>query len=256
MSADNRGGNRFFRSVLLAGTGLGMLQAHSAFADDPKTDAATDRDSLPEIYVLGQRDAYKVDTTSVSKLTTPILDTPQSIATVSQQLMQDRAVNDLNQALHNVPGITIGAGEFRSLGNSPTIRGFSARTDMFLDGVRDYGDYFRDPFNLESIEVLEGPSGILFGRGSTGGVIEQTSKLPRLQEAITGILTGGTDDTRRATIDVNEPLSGLGEGAAVRVNAMGIKADVTDRDVVSDARWGFAPSISLGLGTPTRLTLA
>jgi catecholate siderophore receptor len=256
MSAENRGGNGRFRSVLLAGTGLGILQAHSAYADDQKADAATTRGSVEEVYVLGEKDAYKVDASSLSKLTTPIADTPQSIATVTQQVMQDRAVNDLNAALRNVPGITIGAGEFRSLGNSPTIRGFSARTDMFLDGIRDYGDYFRDPFNLEAIEVLEGPSGILFGRGSTGGVIEQASKLPRLQEAISGVLAGGTDDTRRATIDVNEPLSGVGAGAALRVNAMGIKADVTDRDVVQDSRWGFAPGISFGLGTPTRVTLA
>ncbi len=256
MAAENRASNRLFRSILLTGTGLGMLQAHSAYADDANTGSSADHGAVPEIYVLGRKDAYKTDTTSVSKLTTPVLDTPQSIATITQQVMQDRAVSDLNQALRNVPGITIGAGEFRSLGNSPTIRGFSARTDMFMDGIRDYGDYYRDPFNLESIEVLEGPSGILFGRGSTGGVIEQTSKLPRLQEAISAVLTGGTDDTRRATLDVNEPLAGLGEGVAFRVNAMGIKADVTDRDVVSDSRWGFAPSISFGLGTPTRLTLA
>ncbi|HEY6454046.1 MAG TPA: TonB-dependent siderophore receptor [Steroidobacteraceae bacterium] len=255
MSADNRVGNGRFRSVLLAGTGLGILQAHSAYADDQKTDASANRGDVEEVYVLGERDAYKLDTSSLSKLTTPIADTPQSIATVTEQVMQDRAVTDLNEALRNVPGITIGAGEFRSLGNSPTIRGFSARTDMFLDGIRDYGDYYRDPFNLEAIEVLEGSSGILFGRGSTGGVIEQASKLPKLEEAISGVLTGGTDDTRRATLDVNEPIS-PGSGTAVRVNAMGIKADVTDRDVIQDSRWGFAPSISFGLGTPTRVTFA
>ena len=256
MGGENRGGNGRFRSVLLAGTGLGMLQAHSAYAEDQKSDAPADRGSLEEVYVLGQQDAYKVDASSLGKLNLPIVDTPQSVDTITRQVMQDRAVADLNQALRNVPGITIGAGEFKSMGNSPTIRGFVARTDMFLDGIRDYGDYYRDPFNLEDIEVLEGPSGILFGRGSTGGVIEQASKLPKLQEAISGILTGGTDDTRRATIDVNEPLAALGAGTALRVNAMGMKADVTDRDVVEDARWGFAPSITFGLGSPTRLTLA
>jgi len=96
----------------------------------------------------------------------------------------------------------------------------------------------------------------VFGRGSTGGVIEQESKLPKLQPLIAGTLTGGTDSTRRATIDVNEPLTVLGEGAAFRINAMGHKAMVTDRNVVKDSRYGFAPSLSLGLGTPTRLTLA
>jgi outer membrane receptor protein involved in Fe transport len=93
----------------------------------------------------------------------------------------------------------------------------------------------------------------VFGRGSTGGVIEQDSKLPKLQPLIAGTFTGGTDSTRRATIDINEPLAGLGEGAAFRINAMGHKAMVTDRNVVEDSRYGFAPSFSLGLGTPTRL---
>ena len=201
---------------------------------------------------FGQKDAYKLNKSGLPKLAVPLIDVPQSINTISAQEMQDRAVMDLNQALKTVPGITIGAGEFRSLGTTPTIRGFVARTDMFMDGIRDYGNYYRDPFNVEAIEVLEGPAGVVFGRGSTGGVIEQDSKLPKLQPLIAGTLTGGTDSTRRATIDVNEPLTGLGEGAAFRINAMGHKAMVTDRNVVEDSRYGFAPSFSLGLGTPTR----
>ena len=68
------------------------------------------------------------------------------------------------------------------MGNAPYIRGFSARTDMFLDGMRDIGMYYRDPFNLNQVEVLEGPDSILFGRGSTGGVIEQDSKTPEPEQ--------------------------------------------------------------------------
>src|SRR5262249_47549214 len=76
------------------------------------------------------------------------------------------------------------------------------------------------------------------------------------QEAISGTVIGGTDDTRRATLDVNEPIPALADGAAVRVNLMGHKAQVADRDVVQTSRWGAAPSIAFGLGTPTRVTLA
>ena len=93
-------------------------------------------------------------------------------------MLKDRAVTNLNDALRNVPGISLGAGEFSWQGNNPTIRGFLARNDMFLDGIRDFGSYYRDPFYLQSIEVLQGPASILFGRGSTGGVINQTSKMP------------------------------------------------------------------------------
>ena len=254
MTAERRGGSAMLRKVLVAGTGLGVLQAVPAHAQDASAGAAgQDRQ---EVYIFGQRDAYKTDTSSLGKLVAPIIDTPQSIDTISQQVLQDRGITDFNQALKTVPGITIGAGEFKSMGNSPNIRGFVARDDMFLDGVRDYGDYYRDPFNLESIEVLEGPSGILFGRGSTGGVIEQASKTPRLEPFIAGTVMGGTDDTRRATVDVNEPLAALGEGAAFRINGMVDKGMVTDRDVIDNSRWGIAPSLALGLGTPTRLTVS
>jgi len=252
-----RSGN--LRTVaLLAGTGIGVLQVNGVYAAESESaaDVPANRDALEQVTVFGQKDAYKLDSSGLSKLAVPLIDVAQSINTISAQEMQDRAVMDLNQALKTVPGITIGAGEFRSIGTSPTIRGFAARTDMFMDGIRDYGDYYRDPFNVEAIEVLEGPAGVVFGRGSTGGVIEQDSKLPKLQPLIAGTLTGGTDSTRRATIDINELLTGLGEGAAFRINAMGHKAMVTDRNVVEDSRYGFAPSFSLGLGTPTRLTLA
>jgi catecholate siderophore receptor len=249
MTFDKRGSRRF-GPVLLAGAGLGILQAPGIHAQEARTASSDD------VYVFGTRDAYKNDTSSLGKLAVPLIDVPQSVDTVSEQVMQDRAISDLNAALKNVPGITIGAGEFRSIGTSPSIRGFAARSDMFLDGIRDYGDYYRDPFNLESVEVLEGPSSILFGRGSTGGVIEQASKLPKLQSFIKGTATGGTDDTRRLTLDINQPLQALGDGAAFRVSAMGTKADVEDRDVVNSERWGVAPSLALGLGTPTRLTLA
>src|SRR6185437_18363 len=82
------------------------------------------------------------------------------------------------------------------------------------------------------------------------------SKLPRLEPFIAGTLTGGTDQTRRGTVDVNEPVPGLGDGAAFRLNVMAHQANVTDRDVVENSRNGFAPSLALGLGTPTRLTFA
>lgn len=251
MTGKTRRGRQHLGKALLAGTGLGVLQAGGAHAQE-----SAPSPNRPEVDIFGERDTYRIEESSLSKLTAPIIDLPQSIDTVSQQVLLDRAVTDLNEALHTVPGITIGAGEFRSMGNTPSIRGFVARTDMFLDGIRDYGDYYRDTFNLESIEVLEGPSSILFGRGSTGGVIEQASKLPRLVPAIAGTLTGGTDATRRATLDVNEPFPGLGTGAAARVTAMGHEAGVADRDVVETSRWGVAPSLALGLGTPTRLTLA
>jgi catecholate siderophore receptor len=243
-----------FRLSLLAGSGLALLYTPHAAA---QAVAQNNPQQTERVLIEGQRpEDYAVQAPSVPKLTELLVDTPQSIDTISEQLLKDRAVTNLNDAFRSIPSITIGAGEFKSLGNSPTIRGFVARTDMFIDGQRDIGDYFRDPFNMQEVQVLEGPASILFGRGSTGGVINQVSKLPNLNSFISGTLTVGTDLTRRATVDINEPLPDLGPGAAFRITAMGHDSKIADRNVVENSRYGFAPSLALGLGTPTRLTLS
>ncbi|HEX4636065.1 MAG TPA: TonB-dependent siderophore receptor [Rhizomicrobium sp.] len=247
-----RGFGGSLRAVLLAGSSIALLPSLAAQAQPADAQAAREH-----IIVEGERvQDYNVTTPSLSKLTEPLVDTPQSVDTISQQLLQDRAISNLNDAFRNIPSITIGAGEFKSLGTSPTIRGFVARTDMFIDGQRDIGDYYRDPFYMDEIQVLEGPASTIFGRGSTGGVINQVSKKPVLAHFISGTLTGGTDDTRRAVVDVNEPLPELGPNAAFRITAMGHEQSVTGRDVVAQSRFGFAPSLAVGLGTPTRLTIA
>ena len=243
------------RVTLLASSGLGLLFPLPAKAQT--TAASNTQQQSEQVLIEGQRPMdYYVQAPSLPQLTEPIVDTPQSIDTISQQIIKDQAITNLNDALRNVPSITIGAGEFKSLGNSPTIRGFVARTDMYIDGQRDIGDYYRDPFNDQEIQVLLGPASILFGRGSTGGVINQVSKLPELNSFVSGTVVAGTDLTRRATVDINEPLPDLGPGAAFRITAMGHEADVTGRNVVENNRYGFAPSLALGLGTPTRLTVA
>jgi catecholate siderophore receptor len=109
----------------LMGAALGLTSVRPVLAADT---SSTDHPPHEQVVIEGQRaQDYKVDTSGISKLTEPLLDTPQTINTVSEQVMQDRAIVTLNDALKNVPGITIGAGEFKSIGTSPTIRGFVAR---------------------------------------------------------------------------------------------------------------------------------
>jgi catecholate siderophore receptor len=172
--------------------------------------------SLPAIAVEGAEktteSGYKADQSSLGKLTEPLLNTPFTVETVTRQLMNDQGVTTLRDALRNVPGISLAAGEGASQGDSPTIRGFTARNDIFLDGLRDFGSYYRDPFYLQDVQVLKGPASILFGRGSTGGIVEQDSKLPTLSPFTTGTLVYGSDLTARATADVNQPLPEWGEG--------------------------------------------
>jgi catecholate siderophore receptor len=211
---------------------------------------------LPPISVEGGTQGsgdYQPTNTSLPKLTAPLRDTPQTIETVPRQELDDQAATTLRDALRNVPGISIAAGEAASQGDSLTIRGFTARGDIYLDGMRDFGSYYRDPFFMEDVQVLKGPSSILFGRGSTGGVVEQDSKLPTLSQFMNGSASFGSDGTKRLTADVNEPLPSLGRGAALRINVMGHDSDVSRRDVAESSRFGIAPSLALGLGTPTRL---
>ncbi|HEY4415807.1 MAG TPA: TonB-dependent siderophore receptor [Verrucomicrobiae bacterium] len=214
---------------------------------------------LPEVIVTGQRESYKTDKIALPKFTEPLRDTAQSITVVPREVMDDQNTTTLRDALRNVAGISIAAGEGGSQGDSLTLRGFTARNDIFLDGMRDYGSYYRDPFNYESVDVLEGPESVMFGRGSTGGIINQQSKTPELDSFVAGTLSFGTDLTRRGTVDVNEQVPGIGWGqdaTAVRLNLMGNINDVADRNVTENQRYGIAPSITFGLGTPTELNLS
>ncbi len=195
-----------------------------------------------------------VDTLAQSspKYSEPVIDTPQTITEVPRSVMDQQGTTTLRDALRNVAGISLAAGEGGAQGDNLTIRGFTARNDLFIDGMRDFGSYYRDPFNVQEVEVLQGPSSVTFGRGSTGGVVNQASKTPGLDASIAGSLQMGTDLTRRVTLDINEPLPKLGSGAAFRLNLMGNLNDVSERDVAENRRFGIAPSLALGLGTATR----
>src|SRR6185436_784292 len=158
------------------------------------------------------------------RVPTPVRDIPQTVNIINRAVMESQGATSLADALRGVPGITMGAAEGGSIGNNFNLRGFSARTDIYLDGMRDRGQYYRDVYSLEQIEVLMGPSSMLFGRGSTGGVINQVSKLPSLTPLNQATVSVGTQPSLRATADLNQPLS---ETSAFRISAMGQKVDST-----------------------------
>src|SRR3981189_1860337 len=195
------------------------------------------------------------DSVSLTKFTQPLLTTAQSITVIPQFVVKDEGVTTLRDTLRNVPGISLAAGEAGAQGDNLTIRGFTARNDIFLDGIRDFGSYYRDTFNYEQVEALEGPAGIQFGRGSTGGVVNQESKVPTVQQFAHVQAQFGTDATRRITADVNQPILGVLGGSAFRLNAMGQESGVAGRPFAEIRRWGVAPSVSIGLNTKTPATL-
>jgi len=193
---------------------------------------------------------------SLEKISGPLTDIPQSVTVVPQFVVEDQGISTLRDELRNVPGISLAAGEFGAQGDNLTIRGFTARNDIFLDGIRDFGSYYRDAFNYEQVEALEGPAGIQFGRGSTGGVVNQESKVPAVEKFVNVQTQFGTDETRRITADLNSPLQDALGGTAFRANIMADEGGVAQRDAAEIRRFGIAPSVSIGMSTKTPVTLS
>src|ERR1700761_3879274 len=201
--------SRFIRS--LAGVGLTSAAALSgAQAQTLATDTAGTSNGIETVNVTSQR-------SSLDTVTDKIQNTPQSINIIPLEVMQQQGVSTLQDALKNVPGITLNAGEGGTHGDLVNLRGFSAGDDYFMDGLRDTGLYNRDVFDYDSVEVLKGPSSTLFGRGTTGGVINQVTKTPELRPIANAAITAGDNDEERATGDVNIV---LGDHTALRINAM------------------------------------
>ena len=185
---------------------------------------------------------------------TSIQDTPQSVNVVDAKTMQEQATTTLSDALKNVPGITIAIGEGGTLaGDQFKINGFDAKDDVYLDGLRDFAAYTRDSFDYQEVQVLKGPSGLMFGRGTGGGAINTVSKTPFLD---TKYVVGGeigNGNHYRATADLNYQLS---DTVAARLNLMYTDTGVVDRDLTHSTRFGIAPSIAFGLGTDTTFTVS
>lgn len=148
-----------------AATALGLAVATTA---TPLLAQQTgDSIELPALRVEASDLGYKSEEASSPKLSQPLLDTPRSVTVVPQEVMEERGATTLQDVFRNVSGISLAAGEGGApMGDNLTLRGFSARTGIFVDGMRDFGTYARDPFNLESVEVNKGPASAYAGRGA------------------------------------------------------------------------------------------
>ena len=211
---------------------------------------ASAQTTLPPVRAQGSaepegRDAYQASTTTAGKGKQDLRDVPQSITVVTEKLMDDRGNDSVKAALHGVAGITFEAGEGGGIGDLIRLRGFSARGDIFLDGLRDIAQYNRDNFNLDRVEVLRGSASMLYGRGSTGGIINQASKQPSIYTPNELQVTLGQASYVRTTLDVSQR---TGDDAALRVNAMLTDAGST-RNGPTSRRLGVAPALRWGIGT-------
>lgn len=235
---------------------LGLLAAgsftSSAWADVPLVQSNDSVLKLPEIRVDGEATStFKVDRVTSAKISQLLLNAPQSVTIVPQQVLKEQNAQTLQEVLRNVPGITFMSGEGNlGWGDLFSIRGFSSEQSLTVDGVRDAGMSTRtDTFNLQQAEVFKGTGSIESGVSAVGGSVNLVSKEAHLGDANKVSAGIGIDNYRRLTADLNKQIN---DTTAVRINLMKHYNQTANRDDVDYDRWGIATSLGFGLSTDTR----
>jgi catecholate siderophore receptor len=226
-------------TMLLAGSITGMAQQAAPMAAKTlPTVTVTDKAEAPE-----GKDALRATTTTIGKGTQQLRDIPQGVTVVTEKLIDDRNLYTLRDALHNTAGVTFQAAEGGE--EDIRLRGFSlsGSGDIFIDGMRDAAFYDRDTFDFDRVELLRGSASMLFGHGSTGGLVNQVSKQARALDTYELTTTVGNRDFLRLEGDFNIK---TGEAAGLRINAMVNKADndgtgasIDKRGIALNYRWGI-----------------
>ena len=241
----NKAGLHCELTQLALATGLCFVGA-SAFAQDATLSTVTVQESATP--------SLKTDTAPSAKFTAPLVDTPKTVTVINEEVIKQTGATSLQEALKATPGITFGNGEGGNpTGDQPFIRGSDAQSSTFVDGMRDIAAGTREVFNLEAVEVIKGSDSAYAGRGGAGGSINLTTKKAKADNFISGDVGLGTDNYKRATLDLNRKLS---ETIGFRLNAMAHDADVAGRNGPENKRWGIAPTVTFGMGTPTEVTLS
>ena len=243
--SSNKAGLHCELTQLALATGLCIASA-SAFAQDATLSTVTVQESAMP--------SFKAETAPSAKFTAPLLDTPKTVQVINEEVIKQTGATSLQEALKATPGITFGNGEGGSpTGDQPFIRGADAQSSTFVDGMRDIAAGTREVFNLESVEVIKGADSAYAGRGGAGGSINLTTKKAKADNFISGDVGLGTDQYKRATLDLNRT---LGDTTGFRLNAMAHDANVPGRNGPENKRWGIAPTVTFGMGTPTEVTLS
>ena len=236
---------------------LGTAAAATLVALTLPVSAQTSTNTLKEVRVEDSASDFKVDNSANPKFTAPLVNTPQSIQVIPETIMREQGATTLTEALRNSPGVGtffLGENGTTNTGDAIFMRGFDASSSIFVDGIRDLGSISRDVFNIEQVEVVKGPSGTDVGRTSPTGYINLITKRPLLEDSFSGSIGLGSGDYKRGTIDWNKVVSGAdGSGTAFRLNAVMDDSGVAGRDMVTTKRWAIAPSLAIGLNTPTRM---
>jgi catecholate siderophore receptor len=190
---------------------------------------------------------YKANRLESGKFSEPIANTPRSITVLTQEVLRDKDATSLKEVGRTTAGVTIGTGEGgNAFGDRFFIRGFDARNDVFVDGIRDPAVNIRENFFTEQIEILKGPSATINGRGTAGGAINIVTKQATTEASFYNADSKfASDNTKRVTFDVNQVISPT---LAVRMDGMWQNANISERDFTTDDRWGGLAAVKW---TPT-----
>jgi len=235
----------------------GGLSMNAMAAETPVAEEAVLSTVNVEAGTEVEPDSYRATKTRVGKVLQDPHDVPQAVTTITNQLIHDQQVSSLKDALRNVSGLTFNAGEGGRAGDNMMLRGFYTFGDIYLDGIRDTAQYNRETFNLEQVDILRGSAAMLFGRGQAGGVINQVSKLAKLEDENKVSASLGDYSYHQLTGDFNKT---LGETVAIRLNVMDRGEDTTRKNAAADDRTkfdrnGIAVSFGAGIGTENELFL-
>lgn len=224
---------------LLSGTALGLAQAAIAAEDAGET-----------VVINGERTGYNPKASvTATKTYTSLNDVPQAVTVIGEKQINDQAIQSMADAVRYVPGVGATQGE----GNRDGLvfRGNSSTADLFVDGMRDDVQYYRDTYNIERIEAFKGPNAMIFGRGSPGGLINRVTKVADFTEAGRLNLQAGSYDKKRITVDLGRNLAAE---AAFRVTGLWEDSG-SYRDGVTYQRQGTNPTLAFRAGDDTLITL-
>ena len=229
----------------------GMLPGLSMADTSSKDHLYHKRIELHEIEVKNNlaKTYLKKTTSTATKTDTRIRDIPQSISVITEEQIKDQSLLGLKDAIQYSPGVMAGQGE----GNRDSIwfRGNQSTSDLFVDGVRDDVQYYRDLYNIDRVEVLMGPNGMIFGRGGVGGVINRVVKEAAWENKNEIKIQGGAYDHKRSSVDLNNRID---ETLAVRVNAM-IEDSGSFRQGVESERKAINPTFTFKPSDKTKVVV-
>ncbi len=239
---------------------LGLVLSTAAMAADPVSKISTVEGkelTLPTVKVKASREkkpnitkGYQAKSNSTAvKTDTALIDLPQSITVVTQELIKDQNMQSIADTTRYVPGVGTAQGEGNR--DNPIFRGSSSNADMYVDGIRDDVQYFRDLYNIERVDVLKGPNAMVFGRGGSGGLINRATKQANWSSAREMNFQVGSFDKYRGTGDVNQAVN---DNVAVRLTGMWENSR-SYRDGFDAGRWGVNPTLSWQPSEQTKVSL-